>query len=402
METSTLGMLTLIFIVAMLAPFIADRLAGTFPIPSLVVEILLGVMLGPAVLGWVRPDDVIEALSELGLAALMFLAGYEIELKRTAGDPLRRAIVGWLMSLVLGMTAGMLIGGVTAGLVIGLALTTTALGTILPILRDNGQAGSKFSDHVLAVGAVGEFAPIVAIAFVLTNERPSHTIAVLVVFAALAITGAWLAHKPRHPRIARVVTATLGTSAQVAVRMCMLVLISMFGFASWLGLDPVLGAFTAGILIRLFLDASDRDEALVVESRLEGIGYGLLIPIFFVVSGVDLDVKSLFTDLSQLVMVPVFLALFLLVRGVPTFFTHLGILDLRDRLALSAFAATALPLVVVITTIGVDAEVITPARAAALVSAAVISVLVYPTIGLRLRQVANPRSDVTAGDDHLR
>lgn len=388
MTTNTLGMLTVIFVAAQLAPFIADRLTAIFPVPSLVIEILLGIAIGPSALALVNPDDIIEALSEFGLAALMFLAGYEIELKRTAGGPLRRALTGWLMSLVLGVAAGVLIGGVTAGLVIGLALTTTALGTILPILRDSGEGSTKFSDHVTAVGAVGEFAPIVAVAFVLTDERPIHTVIVLVIFSALAIVGAWLARKPRHPRIARVVTITLGTSAQVAVRMCMLVLISMFAFASWLGLDPVLGAFTAGILVRLALDSSDRREAEIVESRLEGIGYGFLVPIFFIVSGIDLDVESLFTDVNELLMVPVFLALFLLVRGVPTFLTHLKVLDLCDRFALSAFSATALPLVVVITTIGVNADVITPARAAALVTAGIVSVLVLPATGLTLHQHA--------------
>ncbi|QDP95037.1 cation:proton antiporter [Microlunatus elymi] len=387
MSLDSIVMIMVIFFVAVLAPFVVDRLSPWVAVPSVVVEILLGIVVGPTLLGWVTDTGVVSALSDLGLAFLMFLAGYEIQFNKLRGDPLRRSVISWLISLVVGLAAGLLLGGLSSGVVIGLALTTTALGTILPILRDSGAAGTRFGDRVMAVGTVGEFAPILAIAFALSGERPRHTIAVLAVFAALALVGGWLASRPRHPRLGRLVTATLGTSAQLAVRLCVLVVVAMFALSEWLGLDPVLGGFTAGILVSLFLKSGDPAEEAVVSSRLEGIGFGFLIPIFFVVSGVALDIRSLLAEPIALVSVPAFLVLFLIVRGIPTYLLHVGVLEQRDRLALGLFAAAGLPLIVVITSVGVKAGQLDAAHAAALVLAGVLSVLIFPIVGGRVRHL---------------
>ncbi|GAA1737006.1 cation:proton antiporter [Isoptericola hypogeus] len=391
MDLETVTMLAVVAAAAVVAPFVVDRLEAHVRIPSVVVEILLGILVGPAVLGLVHETPVIDALSDLGLAFLMFLAGYEIEFSRIRGGPLRSAAGSWLVSLVLGLAVGVYLAGPQAGLVVGLALTTTALGVILPIVRDGGATGTPFGDRVLAVGTVGEFGPILAIAFVLSGDRPAQTLVVLLAFATLAVYGAVLARKPRHPRLGRVVTATLGTSSQVAVRLCVLVVIGMFAFAQALGLDPVLGAFTAGILVHLFLSSSDPLETKVVESRLEGIGFGFLIPIFFVMSGVTLDVQALVADPAVLVTVPVFVVLFLVVRCLPTYLAHRRALGGTDALALGMMSATALPLVVVITTVGTTAGLLPAANAAALVLAAIASVLVFPVVAEQLRDRPGPR-----------
>ena len=385
MDLETVTMLTVVALAAVVAPFVVDRLEPLVRIPSVVVEILLGILIGPALLGLVHETPVIEAMSDLGLAFLMFLAGYEIEFSRIRGGPLRTAVSSWVVSLALGLAVGVYLAGAHAGLVVGLALTTTALGVILPIVRDGGATGTPFGDRVLAVGTVGEFGPILAIAFVLSGERPAQTLVVLLIFAALAVYGAVLARKPRHPRLGRVVTATLGTSSQVAVRMCVLVVIGMFALAQALGLDPVLGGFTAGILVHLFLTSSDPLETKVVESRLEGIGFGFLIPIFFVMSGVTLDVQAMLADPRVLVTVPICVVLFLVVRCVPTFLFHRRVLGRTDALALGLMSATALPLVVVITTVGTTAGVLPASHAAALVTAAIASVLVFPVVAEQLR-----------------
>lgn len=385
MTLETVTMLVVIAAAAVLSPFVVDRVEPWFKVPAVVVEILLGVLIGPVLLGLVHETEVLATLSDLGLAFLMFLAGYEIEFSRIRGGPLRTASWSWVVSLALGVAVGMLLAGPRTGLVIGLALTTTALGIVLPIVRDSGASGTPFGDRVLAVGTVGEFGPILAIAFVLSGERPLRTLVVLVLFAALAVGGAWLARKPRSARFARVVRATLGTSSQVAVRLCVLVVIGMFALAETLGLDPVLGAFTAGILVHLFLGAGDPAEAAVVTPRLEGIGFGFLVPIFFVMSGVVLDVRSIIEEPAVLATVPLFAVLFLAVRGLPTFLAHRRALGGRDALALGFMSASALPLLVVITTVGVGAGVLPPANAAALVVAGIVSVLVYPMVAERLR-----------------
>ncbi|HEY9375505.1 MAG TPA: cation:proton antiporter [Jiangellaceae bacterium] len=387
MTEETVAALVVIVAVALVAPIVADRLHTWLAMPVVVAEILLGIIVGPAVLGLVSVSeaDVISALSDLGLAFLMFLAGYEIDFARIKGRPLRLSVLGWLISLVLGIGTGLLLAATEeAGLVVGLALTTTALGTILPILRDSGQSSTPFGVRVLAVGAVGEFGPILAIAFAFSGERPAHTTVVLVLFAIAGMLAAWVARRPRHPRIARLVTATLGTSAQLGVRICVFVVIGMFALAEFLGLDPILGAFVAGIVVHLFLAAGSEHEAEAVLSRLEGIGFGFFIPLFFVVSGVRFDLDALLSDGRALVLLPVFLVLFLLMRGVPTWLLHRNELPDRQPLALGLFAATALPLVVVITSIGVDEGAMLPATAASLVGAGMISVLLFPMFGLRL------------------
>ena len=387
MTEDAVAALVVIVVVAVIAPFVADRLHTWFAMPVVVAEILLGILVGPAALGLVTvtDGDVIAALSDLGLAFLMFLAGYEIDFARIKGRPLRLSVFGWLISLVLGVSTALLLAAdQETGLVVGLALTTTALGTILPILRDSGQATTPFGVRVLAVGAVGEFGPILAIAFAFSGDRPVHTTVVLVLFAIAGVFAAWVARRPRHPRLARLVTATLGTSAQLGVRICVFLVIGMFAFAEFLGLDPILGAFVAGIVVHLFLAAGSEHEAEAVLSRLEGIGFGFFIPLFFVVSGVRFDLDALLSDGRALLLLPVFLVLFLVMRGVPTWLLHRNELPGRQPVALGLFAATALPLIVVITSIGVDEGAMLPATAASLVGAGMISVLLFPLLGLRL------------------
>jgi Kef-type K+ transport system membrane component KefB len=401
MTEETVAALVVIVAVAVIAPFVADRVRTWIAIPVVVTEILLGILVGPAVLDLVKvtEGDVISSLSDLGLAFLMFLAGYEIDFARIKGRPLRLSVLGWLISLMLGVGIAVLLAtSEEVGLVVGLALTTTALGTILPILRDGGQAATPFGLRVLAVGAVGEFLPILAIAFAFSGDRPAHTTVVLVLFTIVGFIAAWIARRPRHPRIARLVTATLGTSAQLGVRICVFLVIGMFGLAEFLGLDPILGAFVAGIVVHLFLAAGSEHEAKEVLSKLEGIGFGYFIPLFFVVSGVRFDLDALFSDSRALLLLPVFLVLFLVVRGLPTWLLHRNELPGRDPLALGLFAATALPLVVVITSIGVDEGAISTATAASLVGAGMISVLLFPMLGLKLLSAPPAAEGDAAGE----
>jgi Kef-type K+ transport system membrane component KefB len=395
MSTATAGSLAAIFLAATLAPLASDRLARWVLVPSVVLEILLGIVLGPALLGWVVEDDVVAGLSEIGLAFLMFLAGYELEFARVRGEPLRTASLSWLVSLALGVAAGLALAGAgnrAAGLVVGLALTTTALGTVLPMLRDAGETGTPFGSRVLAVGSVGEFGPIVAIAFLLSGDRPWHVTALLLAFAAVAALAALLATRPRHPVLARVLSATLHSSAQLGVRISVLAVVGMLALATALGLDPVLGAFSAGIVVRLFLQASEPEEAEEVMSRVESIGFGFFIPLFFVVSGVRFDLVSLVEDPSRWLVVPLGLLLFLVVRGLPTLVAHRRVLSAPDRRALALYAATALPLVVVITSIGVDSHDLSSATAAALVAAGMLSVLLFPLVAGRVRRAVGERA----------
>ncbi|GAA2608388.1 cation:proton antiporter [Actinomadura fulvescens] len=375
---------------AVLAPILADRLSRWVRVPSVVLELALGVLVGPVALGWAADTELVGTVADFGLAMLMFMAGYEIEFRRVRGTPLRLALVGWMISLALGLATGFVVdGGGAAWVVVGLALTTTALGTVLPILHDSGALATPFGSRVMAVGAIGEFGPIVAVALLLTSDQPFRTAVILVVFALITVAAGVLAvGRQRLPHIARMVETTMTTSAQLSIRITIFVLVAMVWVAGSFGLDVLLGAFAAGVIERLALEASEAspEHREQVRSKLEAIGYGFLVPFFFVVSGVRLDLGALAEDPWSLLLVPCFLGLFLLVRGGPVLVLYRHDLGKADRGALALLSATALPLVVVITTIGVQEHAMRTSSAAALVCAAVVSVLTLPLLALGLHR----------------
>ncbi|MEU3459533.1 cation:proton antiporter [Streptomyces sp. NPDC006733] len=386
------GTLLLIMAIAVLAPVLAFRLARWLPVPLVIFEILLGVLIGPDVLGWAHPGEVVEALSELGLAMLIFLAGYEIEFGLVRGDTLRRSAWAWLTSLALGLgLAFALTGGeVTKSLVIGTALTSTALGTVLPILRDSGDLGGRFGTVMMAVGSVGEFGPIIATALLLSGRSPGRSAALLAAFALVTALAIVWALRPRPPWFATVVAKTLHSSGQFSVRLVMLLLVGMVALAESFGVDILLGAFAAGLITRLILAGASPESATQTLERIEAIGFGFLVPVFFIVTGIDFDLDALLGGGRALLLLPVFLILFLLVRGAPVYLLAPKDLSVPDRRALTLYASTALPLVVAITTIGLDDKVISSSEAAALVGAAMLSVLIFPLIALRIRAGGRP------------
>ncbi|MFI5528165.1 cation:proton antiporter [Kitasatospora sp. NPDC051853] len=385
--------LVLIPACAVAAPLLADRLQRWLAVPTVVFEIVLGVLIGPDVLDWAQVGDLVDALSQFGLAMLMFLAGYEIDFGRLRGGPLKRAVAAWLVTVVLALGCGALVNpNPLNGAFAGLALTTTALGTILPILRDSGALPTPFGSMTMATGAVGEFGPIVAIAVLLSGNTPAKSAVILGAFALITVVSVLYARRPRPDWATRLIRRTMRTSGQFAIRLVMLVLAAMVGAAIWLSLDMLLGAFTAGIVSKLLLSEVPEAEEELIEAKLESIGFGFLVPVFFVVSGMNFDLRALLDDPGTLLLVPVFLLLLLALRGVPAALLAPPGLERRERAALGLFGATALPLVVVITTIEVDAERLPSSTAAALVGAGMLSVLLFPLLAQRLRgQGAPPR-----------
>ena len=209
---------------------------------------------------------------------------------------------GWLGSLVFGISSGLLIvflarpeDGLSSGVMIGLLFTTTALGTILPILRDTGDLETPFGTFILSAGAIGEFGPILAIALLLSSESVVHTLVVLVIFVVVAALVLMMASRKPSERLARLLSHTLDTSGQLGVRVAMFVVVLLVWVAGHLGLDVLLGAFTAGLVLRLFFSGHDESTHAAVIERLEAVGYGFLVPIFFVVSGIRFDLDALFS-----------------------------------------------------------------------------------------------------------
>jgi Kef-type K+ transport system membrane component KefB len=384
MLTVDAGSFLAIVAAAAIAGTVAVALGRRIAVPVVVAELVLGILIGPDVLAIAEPDQFVEFFSNLGLGLLFFFAGYELDFERVRGAPLRLAAAGWLFSLALAYTIGGALAA--AGIVVSLlftgsALATTAIGTLIPILSDAGELRTRFGNYLLAAGATGEFGPILLITFVLSTKSAIGNALILIAFIVLAVIAALLAIRSVG-RTWPVLERTLETSSQLAVRFTVLTIFALVALAAELGLDILLGGFVAGIIVRLAL--RDR-EVGVFESKVSAVGYGFLIPFFFIVSGMNFELEALLDDPSRMLEVPLFLGLFLIVRGVPALALYRSALAQRDRLALAFFSGTQLPLVVAITTIAVDQGHMRPVTAAALVGAAVLSTAIYPLIGLKLR-----------------
>ncbi len=386
MTTAAVGTLVLIALAAVLAPILSE-LSGRLAIPEIVVQIGLGILIGPYVLDLAHVDSVVTALSDLGLTFLIFLAGYELDMEEIRGKPLELAAVGWGVSLVIGLGAAFAM--VSAGLVrdtvvVGLALTTTAMGTLVPMLRDEGLLGTRFGSYIEAIGTVGEFGPIVAVALLLTKKDPRLTSLLLIAFVVVAVVTVILAAKDQPPRLVSLLDRHLESSAQLPVRVSLLFIVLLVLLAETLGLDVLLGAFAAGVVVRLF-SASGESEA--IKAKLEAIGFGFLIPIFFVVSGIEFDLHVFIHDPRDLWRVLVFLLLMLVARGTPVYLLYRKTLTRQERLPMALFSGTGLPLIVVITSIALAEGRMVEVNAASLVAAGMLSVMLFPAIGLvRLRR----------------
>jgi Kef-type K+ transport system membrane component KefB len=352
-------------------------------VPAVVVELVLGVVIGPQVLG-LEASEFIVFFANLGLGMLFFFAGYEIDLHRIAGRPLRLAVFGWAISLALAYT----IGGVlaAAGIVLSLlytgsAIATTAIGTLIPILSDSGELRTRFGTYLLAAGAVGEFGPILLLTLLLSTSGALHNAAILVAFVALAVGVAVIAVRSSE-RTLPLLEQTLEKSSQLAVRWIVVLVFALALLASDLGLDLLLGGFAAGLITRQVLKER---EVPAFDSKLTAVAFGFFIPFFFVASGMQLDIDALFASASGVVKLVVFFGLFLVVRGTPALLLYRDVLDRRSRLSLAFFTSTQLPLVLAITAVAQDTGHMRSSTAASLVGAAVLSTLVYPILGLRLR-----------------
>ncbi|MGD6749196.1 cation:proton antiporter [Streptomyces sp. BH105] len=397
------GTLLLIMAAAVLAPLLAHGLGRWFRVPLVIFEIVLGIVMGPDVLGWAHSEELTDVLADLGLSLLIFLAGYEIQFDATRGDTLRRAVWAWVISLVAGLAVALALTGLDfpRSVVIGTALTSTALGTVVPLLRDSGDLQGRFGTVTMAFGAVGEFGPIIAMSVLLSGRDPGLSTVILAVFAAITAGAVYWALRPRPPWFTSVIQTTLHTSGQFGVRFVMLLLVSMLALSEAFGLDVLLGAFAAGLLTRLVLQGAAPEAGEDVLRKIEGLGFGFLVPLFFIVTGIQFDLSSLLEGGRPLVLLPVFLVLFLLVRGGPVYALAPRDLSPLGRRALTLHSATCLPLVVAITTIGLDEELLGRSEAAAMVGAAMLSVLVFPLFGLHLRnkerKVAHVRAEAGAG-----
>ena len=375
-----------IVLCSVLAPLIAGLLPGKL-VPEVVLLLVLGVLIGPHVLGWAETTAPIDLLKQLGLGMLFLLAGYEIELRELSGWGGRHAWWTWLACLLTALLVVWVIGlsgAIHAEIPVAIALTSTALGTLLPILKDSGMLGTSIGVTVMHHGAFGELGPIVAMAVLLGVRGPVGSLVVLLLFGLTAVVVTMFATRIRREgsRLLAVIRAGAETTGQTVVRLTMLLLVTLGLLALIVHLDLVLGAFAAGFVLRRLLPAGHQ----TLELRLNGLAFGLLIPVFFITSGMAIDPAAVADNPGVLIL---FLLMILLIRGGLVFLSvrlpHRAATagpqrSTRDSFAVAMYACTALPIIVAVTASAVSAGQMSSTNASILVAGGGITVLACPLI----------------------
>lgn len=370
---------------AFLAPLLA--LATRRKIPDVVWLLLLGMLIGPFGLQLAEQTEAVGFLRELGMGFLFLLAGLEINTGQLRGRQGRAAALTWVICLALGIGAGLLVtqGQTHVAIVFAIASTSTALGTLLPILKDSGAAGSPLGGATMLHGALGELGPIVAMSLLLSTRGTLGAALVLVGFAAAAVVVVLVPHRlfTRIPLLGRAMAVGANTTMQTTLRFTVLILLTLMLLTAVLELDVALGAFAAGMLLSAVLSGMAEEEGHALVHKVEIIGFSFLIPVFFVTSGMGIDLGSVVTQWPMLLG---FVVAILVVRGLPVFLreqlteTHSGLGTVRERLALGLYASTGLPIIVAVTQIAVSSELIDPTVASVMVTGGAITVLVCPML----------------------
>ena len=377
-----------VVIVAAVA-FAAPLVLGLIPklrLPAIVLEI--GIAIGPSGLGWVKSDLPVQVLALVGLAFLLFLAGLDVELERLRGRPLRLAGLGFVLSLGLALSLGYTLdaaGQVRSPLFVGIVLSATALGLVAPILKDAGESEGEFGQIVLAAATIADFGTVILLSLLFSRNAGNvgSRLALLGSFVALvAATAFGLARAGRSKMLSGALGRLGDTTAQIRVRGAVLLLIGFVGLAERFGLETILGAFMAGVILRI-VDPEATATHPHFRLKLDGIGYGFLIPVFFVSSGVEFNLSALLSSASTMVRVPIFLLALLFVRGIPALL-YRQVLGNRRTVAAGLLQATSLSFVVAAVQIGTLPGEISAATGAALIGAGLLSVMLFPLLALML------------------
>ena len=375
-------------LVVMAVAFAMPLILGLLPrlqLPSVVLEIVAGIVIGPSVLGWVEVDQAVQVVALIGLAFVLFLAGLEIEFRKLRGPLLRLTAAGFALSFAIAIAVSLLLsagGLVDTPLLVAIILCATSLGVLVPVLKDAGEITSTFGQLIIAAASIADFGAIILLSLFFSGEGGTGSTLLLLgsLFALAAVVLIVVRGAERSMRIRADLLRLQDTTAQIRVRAALVLFVGFAAVADALGLEVILGAFIAGAIVSL----ADRDQAMThpdFRRKLEAIGFGFFIPVFFVSSGVRFDLDALTSSTSSLVMVPVFLAALVVVRGIPAVLYRRR-LGTRKTAIAGLMQATSLPFIVAATAIGLQLGLIDAAGSAALIGAGLLSVLLFPLIAL--------------------
>jgi Kef-type K+ transport system membrane component KefB len=376
---------------------------GFFPrfrLPAIVLEIVLGIVIGPSGLGWVTPDLPVSILALVGLAFLLFLSGLEIDLQRLRGRILKLTALGFVVSFVIALVVGLGLqagGFVKSPLFVAIVLVATSLGVIVPVLKDSGNISTSFGQLVIAAASIADFGAIILLSLFFSGNGSTSTAGTLILLglfgSVVVLVGLAIAGFERSMKLSGVLARLQDTTAQIRVRAAFVLLIGFTALADQVGLETILGAFAAGALVSLI----DRDEAMThpqFRLKLEAAGFGIFIPIFFVTSGLRFDLNALFASTSTVARVPLFLLAIYLARGLPAL-VYVRLVGRSRSVIAGVLQATSLPFIVAATQIGLQLGVVTRASAAGLVAAGLLSVVISPALGLMLLRREQPEAAVS-------
>jgi Kef-type K+ transport system membrane component KefB len=385
-------------LIVVAAALVAPLALGFFPrvrLPAIVLEIVLGIVLGPSGLDWVKADLPVSILALVGLAFLLFLSGLEIDVERLRGRILKLTALGFTLSFAIAIVLGLALkagGFVRSPLFVAIVLVATSLGVIVPVLKDSGNISSSFGQLVIAGASIADFGAIILLSLFFSGKGSSSTAGTLILLgvfgAVVVLVGLAIAGVEHSMSLSRVLQRLQDTTAQIRVRAAFLLMVAFTVLADKVGLETILGAFAAGALLSLI----DRDEAMThpqFRLKLEAAGFGVFIPVFFVTSGLRFDLNALFASPSTVARVPLFLLAIVLARALPAI-VYVRLLGRSRALITGILQATSLPFIVAATQIGLPLGVVSRASAAALVAAGLLSVVICPALGLILLRRERP------------
>jgi Kef-type K+ transport system membrane component KefB len=391
----TYGSLLVVAAVALLAPLLVG-LAPRLRLPAVALEIVLGMAFGTSWLGLIEIDVTLTVLSTIGVGYLLFLAGLELDLTTLHGRA-SKLFGGWGITCVLALMFGGVIHVLDAhdqALLVAIALTSTSLGLVVPVLREAGQTRTVFGQTMMGSASVAEFGGLLLLTLFYSGQDTGLGTQVFLIgmFCVMAVLiGLSVAGVSRIPSVWPALERLADSSAQLSVRAVLVVFIVFLALATSLGLEAILGAFVAGALLR-FLDGDNHLQSPSLKPKIEAIGYGFLIPVFFVTSGARVDLSALVESPRHLLFIPVFVMAMLVVRGVPSVLFR-QTFDRRKVRASALLQATNLTFIVIIVGIAQETGALDAGSSAALLAAGVLSVLIYPPLAMALL----PSTQMTEG-----
>ncbi len=392
--------LLVVAIVAFVAPLLA-RLIPRGLVAPVVLEVVGGIVVGPQGLGLVHPTGGVYLLYELGFGFLLFLAGQEIEIERFRGPTFQLTAYSFVVSLAVAIPIAFGFRQIAPGAdvrLVALALTASTLGVLVPVLRDAGEIDTDFGQLVVMAGSVGEFGALLLLTILFSaGSKPVWVqvsyvlgLGVVAVLAAVGLRWLW-----RTGWLRKALLATDQSTSQLRIRGAFVILL-IFGAATHeFGVDTLLGAFIAGIVLRV-ADSDDRPTQERYRGKLLAIGFGFLVPVFFIVTGVRFDVRSLAHG-STLALLPALLAALLVARAAPAMLYRRRV-GTVPAVAAGLLQATTLTFPVVVAEVGTSIGLLSPALAAALVGAALLSVLLFPAAALALRPWTRSQAPAAPAD----